>query len=44
MGQQQALADVGLFPGIKFCGMRATDTLDVKDVFTETVEEEEEQK
>ena len=44
MGQQQALADVGLFPGIKFCGMRATDTLDVNDVFTETVEDEEEQK
>jgi len=39
VGQQQAVADVGLFPGIKYCGMRATDTLDVNDIFTETEEE-----
>jgi len=40
VSQQQALAEVGSFPGIKHCGLKATDTLDTNDVFTEENEEE----
>lgn len=44
VSQQHALAEVGTFPGIKHCGLKATDTLDANDVFTEEQEGDEVEK